>query len=156
MLTLLADNVCIESLSIDLTRPMLDTAARNVETLTEKIAEWVFQSRPPLEAACSQQPTRFRTLRIKEKDASKLEDEYRRLVEGLQQSEEHVEDEDFMANPGSSHRSPRHPFDSVSRLNLNVSLQCSRKICFKRRSPAISAERSTLRRSSRGSSSTSR
>ncbi|GAA6026495.1 hypothetical protein JCM8202_002913 [Rhodotorula sphaerocarpa] len=69
------DNVCIESLSIDLTRPMLDTAARNVETLTEKIAE------------------------IKEKDASKLEDEYRRLVEGLQQSEEHVEDEDFMANP---------------------------------------------------------
>lgn len=69
------DNVCIESLSIDLTRPMLDTAARNVETLTEKIAE------------------------IKEKDASKLEDEYRRLVEGLQQSEENVEDEDFMANP---------------------------------------------------------
>ena len=33
------DNVCIESLSIDLTRPMLDTAARSVETLTAKIEE---------------------------------------------------------------------------------------------------------------------
>ncbi|KAL7342912.1 hypothetical protein BJY59DRAFT_646468 [Rhodotorula toruloides] len=69
------DNVCIESLSIDLTRPMLDTAARSVETLTQKIEE------------------------IKEKDASKLEDEYRRLVEGLQAGENAVEDEDFMANP---------------------------------------------------------
>ena len=35
----LTDNVCIESLSIDLTRPMLDTAARSVETLTAKIEE---------------------------------------------------------------------------------------------------------------------
>lgn len=42
--------------------------------------------------------------RIKEKDASKLEDEYRRLVEGLQQSDENVEDEDFMANPSESGR----------------------------------------------------
>lgn len=33
------DNVCIESLSIDLTRPMLDTAARNVEQLSAKIEE---------------------------------------------------------------------------------------------------------------------
>lgn len=33
------DNVCIESLSVDLTRPMLDAAARSVQTLTEKIEE---------------------------------------------------------------------------------------------------------------------
>lgn len=33
------DNVCIESLSIDLTRPMLDSAARSVTALTEKIEE---------------------------------------------------------------------------------------------------------------------
>ncbi|GAA5984948.1 hypothetical protein JCM11641_005595 [Rhodosporidiobolus odoratus] len=69
------DNVCIESLSIDLTRPMLETAARSVEKLSETIEE------------------------MKQKDASKLEDEYRRLVEGLAANEENVEDEDFMANP---------------------------------------------------------
>ncbi|GAA6052607.1 hypothetical protein JCM3770_006399 [Rhodotorula araucariae] len=69
------DNVCIESLSIDLTRPMLDSAARSVEKLTETIEE------------------------MKAKDASVLEDEYRRLVEGLQAGEDTAEDEDFMANP---------------------------------------------------------
>ena len=37
----LTDNVCIESLSIDLNRPMLDSAARSVNSLTEKIAESV-------------------------------------------------------------------------------------------------------------------
>ncbi|GJN94295.1 hypothetical protein Rhopal_007369-T1 [Rhodotorula paludigena] len=69
------DNVCIESLSIDLTRPMLDSAARSVEKLSETIEE------------------------MKAKDASVLEDEYRKLVEGLQAGEDNVEDEDFMANP---------------------------------------------------------
>lgn len=34
-----SDNVCIESLSIDLTRPMLDAAARNVNKLGDKIEE---------------------------------------------------------------------------------------------------------------------
>lgn len=45
---------------------------------------------------------------MKQKDASKLEDEYRRLVEGLQAGEGsgldgdgRPEDEDFMANPGA-------------------------------------------------------
>ncbi|CEQ42042.1 SPOSA6832_03802 [Sporobolomyces salmonicolor] len=73
------DNVCIESLSIDLTRPMLDNAARSVEKLTQTIEE------------------------MKAKDASTLEDEYRRLVEGLHGGQEgnddRPEDEDFMANP---------------------------------------------------------
>ncbi|GAA5881963.1 hypothetical protein JCM1840_002981 [Sporobolomyces johnsonii] len=73
------DNVCIESLSIDLTRPMLDNAARSVEKLTQTIEE------------------------MKAKDASTLEDEYRRLVEGLHGEQEgngdRPEDEDFMANP---------------------------------------------------------
>jgi len=35
------DNVCIESLSIDLTRPMLDSAARSIVKLGEKIEECV-------------------------------------------------------------------------------------------------------------------
>ena len=34
-----SDNVCIESLSIDLTRPMLDSAARSVTRLGDKIEE---------------------------------------------------------------------------------------------------------------------
>ena len=33
------DNVCIESLSIDLTRSILDSAARSITSLTEKIEE---------------------------------------------------------------------------------------------------------------------
>jgi DNA excision repair protein ERCC-2 len=35
----LIDNVCIESLSIDLTRPMLESATRSVTRLGEKIDE---------------------------------------------------------------------------------------------------------------------
>lgn len=35
------DNVCIESLSIDLTRPMLESAGRSVAKLSEKIEEYV-------------------------------------------------------------------------------------------------------------------
>ncbi|KAF9792406.1 hypothetical protein BJ322DRAFT_1029056 [Thelephora terrestris] len=67
------DNVCIESLSIDLTRPMLESATRSVTKLGEKIDE------------------------IKKTDASKLQDEYAKLVEGLQEA---GDDEDgFMANP---------------------------------------------------------
>ena len=41
MLTRMTDNVCIESLSIDLTRPMLDSAARSVIRLGDKIDECV-------------------------------------------------------------------------------------------------------------------
>ncbi|RDX56802.1 DNA repair helicase [Polyporus arcularius HHB13444] len=67
------DNVCIESLSIDLTRPMLDSAARSVVRLGEKIEE------------------------IKETDASKLQDEYAKLVEGLQEASS-AEDA-FVSNP---------------------------------------------------------
>lgn len=33
------DNVCIESLSIDLTRPMLESAARSVNKIGDKIEE---------------------------------------------------------------------------------------------------------------------
>lgn len=35
------DNVCIESLSIDLTRPMLDSAGRSITKLGDKIEEYV-------------------------------------------------------------------------------------------------------------------
>ncbi|GJE95143.1 DNA repair helicase [Phanerochaete sordida] len=67
------DNVCIESLSIDLTRPMLDSAARSVTRLGDKIEE------------------------IKRTDASKLQDEYAKLVEGLQDAA--TDEDSFVANP---------------------------------------------------------
>ncbi|EIN07368.1 DNA repair helicase [Punctularia strigosozonata HHB-11173 SS5] len=70
------DNVCIESLSIDLTRPMLDSASRSVIRLGEKIEE------------------------IKKTDASKLQDEYAKLVEGLQETTDEQSDEDaFVTSP---------------------------------------------------------
>ncbi|KLO18845.1 DNA repair helicase [Schizopora paradoxa] len=69
------DNVCIESLSIDMTRPMLDSAARSVTRLGDKIEE------------------------IKVTDAAKLQDEYAKLVEGLQEAEEARAEDAFMANP---------------------------------------------------------
>jgi len=85
------DNVCIESLSIDLTRPMLDSAARSVGKLGERIEEWVLS--PPWSAL-------FKILRrIKITDAAKLQDEYVKLVEGLQEAVDDDNDS-FMSNPG--------------------------------------------------------
>ncbi|KAG8741353.1 DNA-dependent ATPase of the nucleotide excision repair factor 4 complex [Ceratobasidium sp. 414] len=69
------DNVCIESLSIDLTRPMLDAAARSVVKLGDKIEE------------------------IKATDATRLQEEYEKLVEGLQEADEGRAEDAFMANP---------------------------------------------------------
>ncbi|KDQ60828.1 hypothetical protein JAAARDRAFT_31813 [Jaapia argillacea MUCL 33604] len=69
------DNVCIESLSVDLTRPMLESASRSVHKLSEKIEE------------------------IKQTDASKLQDEYAKLVEGLQEASDARDEDAFMANP---------------------------------------------------------
>ncbi|CEL59864.1 DNA excision repair protein ERCC-2 [Rhizoctonia solani AG-1 IB] len=69
------DNVCIESLSIDLTRPMLEAATRSVTKLGEKIDE------------------------IKATDADRLQEEYERLVEGLQETENNRAEDVVMANP---------------------------------------------------------
>ncbi|KAH9484282.1 DNA-dependent ATPase of the nucleotide excision repair factor 4 complex [Psilocybe cubensis] len=75
--SLLPDNVCIESLSIDLTRPMLEAAGRSVTKLSDKIEE------------------------VKTTDVAKLQDEYARLVEGLQESISDENDTDaVMGNPG--------------------------------------------------------
>lgn len=54
---------------------MLDSAARSVNKLNDKIAE------------------------IKETDAKKLEDEYAKLVEGLQEANVSAEDEDMLVSP---------------------------------------------------------
>lgn len=69
------DNVCIESMSVDVSRPLLDASARSCIQLEEKIAE------------------------IKEKDIGRLRNEYQRLVQGLRESKGRRETEELMANP---------------------------------------------------------
>ncbi|KAF8250207.1 DNA repair helicase RAD3 [Wilcoxina mikolae CBS 423.85] len=70
------DNVCIESLSIDLTEDSLRKAARGAANLERKITE------------------------MKASDANKLQNEYQKLVEGLREEEERRESEEsFMTNP---------------------------------------------------------
>lgn len=69
------DNVCIESLSIDLTEDSLRKAARGASNLERKITE------------------------MKETDAQKLQSEYSKLVEGLQAADEARDEGAFMSNP---------------------------------------------------------
>lgn len=70
------DNVCIESLSIDLTEDSLRKATRGAANLEKKIEE------------------------MKTTDAKKLQDEYEKLVSGLRGRDEVSEEDSFMANPG--------------------------------------------------------
>ncbi|KAI9139351.1 hypothetical protein BKA69DRAFT_1085762 [Paraphysoderma sedebokerense] len=69
------DNVCIESMSVDITRPILEASSRSINVLSEKID------------------------RIKETDAEKLRNEYSRLVEGLRETSQSRAEDQFMTNP---------------------------------------------------------
>ncbi|KAF1983518.1 putative TFIIH complex helicase Rad3 [Aulographum hederae CBS 113979] len=69
------DNVCIESLSIDMTEDSLRKATRGVDNLDRKITE------------------------MKSTDAAKLQNEYAKLVEGLREADEARDEQAFMANP---------------------------------------------------------
>lgn len=69
------DNVCIESLSIDLTEDSLRKAARGANNLEKKITE------------------------MKDTDAEKLQNEYAKLVEGLREADEARDEGAFMSNP---------------------------------------------------------
>ncbi len=70
------DNVCIESLSIDLTEDSLRKASRGAQNLERNINE------------------------MRSADKKKLEDEYSKLVEGLRDANEARDEDAFMANPG--------------------------------------------------------
>ena len=70
------DNVCIESLSIDITEDSLRKATRGANNLDRKITE------------------------MKDTDASKLQNEYAKLVEGLKEADEARDENAFIANPG--------------------------------------------------------
>lgn len=70
------DNVCIESLSIDLTEDRLRKATRGANNLDQKITE------------------------MKSTDAEKLQGEYNKLVEGLRTTSDARDEDTLMANPG--------------------------------------------------------
>ncbi|KAK3997062.1 hypothetical protein QBC44DRAFT_106805 [Cladorrhinum sp. PSN332] len=69
------DNVCIESLSTDITEDSLRRATRGAQNLENKINE------------------------MRESDQKKLQDEYEKLVQGLRGSDECQQEDSFMANP---------------------------------------------------------
>ncbi|KAJ5917347.1 hypothetical protein N7466_010901 [Penicillium verhagenii] len=69
------DNVCIEALSIDISEDSLRKATRGASNLERKIEE------------------------MKSTDAEKLQNEYSKLVEGLQQAEQAREEDQFISNP---------------------------------------------------------
>jgi DNA excision repair protein ERCC-2 len=69
------DNVCIESLSIDLTVESMNKATKGATNLENRIAE------------------------LKETDAQKLQDEYNKLVDGLREADEARAEDAFMSNP---------------------------------------------------------
>ncbi|KAK9461549.1 uncharacterized protein V1516DRAFT_672329 [Lipomyces oligophaga] len=69
------DNVCIESLSLDLTEGELQRALNGVNNLEKQIVE------------------------MKEHDSEKLQQEYERLVEGLREADQAREEDVFLANP---------------------------------------------------------
>lgn len=72
------DNVCIESLSTDITEDSLRKATRGAQNLETKINE------------------------MRETDQKQLQDEYEKLVEGLLSADEAREEDAFMSNPSKS------------------------------------------------------
>lgn len=72
------DNVCIESLSIDITEESLRRASTGASQLETKIEQ------------------------MKQSDSEKLQNEYSKLIEGLRDAEEARAEDAFMANPGTS------------------------------------------------------
>ncbi|KAJ3349991.1 hypothetical protein GGF32_005162 [Allomyces javanicus] len=69
------DNVCIESMSVDITRPILEASSRSIVSLTEHLD------------------------RIRQNDAEKLRNEYERLVEGLRALADARETNEVLGNP---------------------------------------------------------
>lgn len=69
------DNVCIESLSTDITEDSLRRATRGAQNLKEKIAE------------------------MRDTDQEQLQNEYEKLVQGLRDADEARQEDAFMSNP---------------------------------------------------------
>lgn len=71
------DNVCIESLSTDITEDSLRRATRGAQNLKQKISD------------------------MRDTDQEQLQNEYEKLVQGLREADEARQEDAFMANPGT-------------------------------------------------------
>ncbi|CAL1526767.1 unnamed protein product [Lymnaea stagnalis] len=71
------DNVCVESMSVKITRRTIDKCNQNIEDLSKQIK------------------------RIKEVDETKLKNEYQRMVDGLREANVARETDLVLANPGN-------------------------------------------------------
>ena len=91
------DNVCIESLSLDLTDDTLKRATRGANKLGEAVDE------------------------MKAQDSEKLQNEYEKLVEGLRDAEIARDEELFMSNPAL----PQDLLDEAIPGKLNISFHSS-------------------------------
>ncbi|KAF6032845.1 Xpd [Bugula neritina] len=69
------DNVCIESMSVKMTKKSLEKCSQNITNLTEQVRK------------------------IKQKDTEQLNNEYSRLVEGLRNARENRETDTVLTNP---------------------------------------------------------
>jgi len=76
------DNVCIESLSTDITEDSLRKATRGAHNLERRINE------------------------MRDTDQKQLENEYQKLVEGLRVADDARQEDAFMSNPGRRRRRP--------------------------------------------------
>lgn len=85
---------------------MLDSAARSVVKLGEKIEESV-------DHLFSLIASVLNLSRIKTTDAAKLQDEYAKLVEGLQDAVDDGDTDGFMANPRNANISFISMWDSL-------------------------------------------
>jgi DNA excision repair protein ERCC-2 len=92
------DNVCIESLSTDITEDSLRKATRGAQNLERKIND------------------------MRETDKQKLEDEYKKLVEGLRGVGEARDEDAFMANPSQSSRHSSFPICRLHGLTQQAAL----------------------------------
>lgn len=110
------DNVCIESLSTDITEDSLRKATRGAQNLERKITQ------------------------MRESDQRALENEYQKLVDGLREADEARQEDALMANPGKCHGLTRQPVPTLT----CACVQCCRKICSRRPCLAIFGEQSTL------------
>jgi len=69
------DNVCIDSMSVNINKRVLERCSNNISAMEKRIAH------------------------IKETDAARLQDEYQRMVEGLREAQMKRETDQMLANP---------------------------------------------------------
>jgi Rad3-related DNA helicase len=118
------DNVCIESLSTDITEDSLRKATRGAQNLENKISQ------------------------MRDTDQQQLQNEYEKLVQGLRDADEARQEDAFMANPGRL-KCEIHFLNCKVLTNP----QPFPKTYSKKLSRGTFGEQNTLLRSSRGSSS---